>query len=69
MDIDSTIIITKPDSHRAADPKAVARMIKHDSEIIENPKEALEKAKSLAKEDDLVVATGSFYTINSLLSE
>lgn len=64
----SNIIITKPDSERAADPKAVARLVKHDSEIIENPKAALDKAISLAKEDDLVVATGSFYTIGPLLN-
>ena len=65
----SHAIITKPDSHRAADPKAVARLFKHDSKIMENPIDALEYAKSIAKEDDLIVATGSFYTIAPILSE
>jgi dihydrofolate synthase / folylpolyglutamate synthase len=65
----SNAIITKPDSHRAADPKTVARLFKHDSKVIENPKDALEYAKSIAKEDDLIVATGSFYTIAPILSE
>ena len=65
----SHAIITRPDSDRAADPKAVARLIKHDSKIIDNPKDALEYAKSIAKEDDLIIATGSFYTIAPILSE
>ncbi len=62
----SKIIITKPNSDRAASPKEVAKYIDGHYLGIDNPKMALQKAKELKGDDDLILVTGSFYTVGEV---
>ena len=67
------IIVTKPNNQRAADPEVLQRFLEKeygiDAECIEHVPAALEKAKRLAKRDDLIVVTGSFYTVGEIYRE
>lgn len=64
------IILTKPQSDRAAEPDMLHRYLSKsygiDAQCIENIAMALEKAKHLATKEDLVVVTGSFYTVGPI---
>lgn len=66
-DIADKAIITKPKLERSAEPKEIARFF-DDYEIIENVKQAVKYAKSVAKKDDLVVVTGSIFLVGEALS-
>jgi len=65
-----TIIFTKPNSPRAAEPATLQRYLSKsygmETECVENIKMAVEKAKQLATKEDLVVVTGSFYTVGAI---
>jgi dihydrofolate synthase/folylpolyglutamate synthase len=65
-----TIILTKPQSERAAEPDSLHRYLSKsygiDAQCIENIKMALEKAKHIATHNDLIVVTGSFYTVGPI---
>ena len=65
-----TIILTKPQSERAAEPATLQRYLSKsygiEAECIENIPMALEKAKHLAAREDLIVVTGSFYTVGAI---
>ena len=63
------VIITKPDTERAADPK----IIKNEAEkyirtvvVKDNVKNALDYAKSIAKKNDMILITGSLYTVGDV---
>ena len=63
------IVITKPDTERAADPKT----IKNEAEkyirtvvVKDNVKSALDYAKSIAKKNDMILVTGSLYTVGDV---
>jgi dihydrofolate synthase/folylpolyglutamate synthase len=63
------VVITKPDTVRAADPE----IIKNEAEkyirtvvVKDNVKKALDYAKSIAKEKDMVLITGSLYTVGDV---
>jgi len=56
------IIFTRPDTDRALSPYQIAH-ISEDCIITEDVKTALLKAKAVAGEDDLILITGSFYTV------
>jgi dihydrofolate synthase/folylpolyglutamate synthase len=57
-----TIILTKPNVERALSPYSMQSCL--DNAIItDNMRNALEKAKTMATEKDLILVTGSFYTI------
>ncbi len=68
------IIITKPSSPRVGQWQQLAEMARSYCkrvQVVEDPKEALARARLLASSDDLICATGSLYMIadirNSLL--
>ena len=63
------VVITKPDTERAADPK----IIKNEAEkyirtvvVKDNVKNALDYAKSIAKKNDMILITGSLYTVGDV---
>ena len=62
------IIITKPDIERAEDPHKIAKFIKKKVTIINNVNNALEYAKLKANKKDLVVLTGSIFTVGEAFS-
>ena len=63
---DSVVITAHKVMGRAANPDAIAKEIKRHSEdyvIVDDVKEAIKKALSLAKDRDLVLVTGSVFTV------
>ncbi|MCK4521952.1 MAG: bifunctional folylpolyglutamate synthase/dihydrofolate synthase [Nanoarchaeota archaeon] len=62
------IIITKPKIERAAMPKNIAKFIHKKIIIIKNVNDALEYAKMKAKEDDIILLTGSIFTVGEAFS-
>ncbi len=56
------ILLTRPQIARAADPRDLVPFAKH-GDVTETVRDALIKAREMASEDDLIVVTGSFYTI------
>lgn len=63
------VVITKPDTERAADPE----IIKNEAEkyirnisVKENVKDALDYAKSIANKNDMILVTGSLYTVGGV---
>ncbi|HPD60589.1 MAG TPA: folylpolyglutamate synthase/dihydrofolate synthase family protein [Thermodesulfobacteriota bacterium] len=60
------IIFTQPKTDRAASPfflLKTARFLNNNSEVVEDVKQAVQKALSLANQDDLICVTGSLFTI------
>ncbi len=65
------VILTRPSSVRAADPAELAKIAeKHrlEHEIVESPGAAVARALSLAREADLVLITGSHYTVGDAMT-
>jgi dihydrofolate synthase / folylpolyglutamate synthase len=70
-----TITLTRPlgekeeMKERSEDPKIISKYISTHSKVkvIENPMQALKKANSLAKQDDLIVVTGSCYLVGDVM--
>ena len=57
-----TVIFTKPNIERALSPHSMQSCL--DNAIItDNMRNALKKARTMATEKDLILVTGSFYTI------
>lgn len=65
-----SIIVTKPNSPRAADPGMLERFLEKEYGLVvdsvEHVRAAFEKAKRIAQKDDLIVVTGSFYTVGEI---
>lgn len=61
--IGDEIILTKAKISRAADPEEIKRFVSKDVKIIRNIKDALDYCKNKAKEKDLIILTGSIYTV------
>jgi len=64
--LSDVIIINKPSLKRAAPPSLILREAKKYNKnvlIVKNVKESLEKAKSLAGKDDLILVAGSMYML------
>ena len=59
-------ILTRPDMERALAPSLMKTYAK-DAIITEDTRSALMTAKALSKEDDLILVTGSFYTIGEAI--
>jgi folylpolyglutamate synthase/dihydropteroate synthase len=57
-----TVILTKPNTERALLPKNM-RTCLDNAIITDNMRNALKKAKTMTTEKDLLLVTGSFYTI------
>ncbi|TKJ17260.1 bifunctional folylpolyglutamate synthase/dihydrofolate synthase [Candidatus Woesearchaeota archaeon B3_Woes] len=62
------IIITKPHVTRAADPGEIADFIGKEVDIIDDIRDALEYAKIKASKEDLIVLTGSIFTVGEAFS-
>ncbi|MBI5001996.1 bifunctional folylpolyglutamate synthase/dihydrofolate synthase [Candidatus Woesearchaeota archaeon] len=64
------IIATKPNSHRALEPAQIQRYLEKeygmDAEVVEAVPAALERAKRISGKQDLIVVTGSFYTVGEI---
>ena len=66
------IILTKPMTERAADPELLARQVSHVSsnyQIIPHVRDAVNAAIEHAKPDDVVLITGSHYTVGEAMSQ
>jgi dihydrofolate synthase / folylpolyglutamate synthase len=63
-----TLILSKADLDRAIDPKEIQKEIGN-GEIVVNPKDALDRAKEIIGENDLILVTGSLYLIGDLLKQ
>jgi dihydrofolate synthase / folylpolyglutamate synthase len=57
-----TIVLTKPDTARAASPHDLKVLANH-ALIAGSVREALQKTRETATENDVIVITGSFYTV------
>jgi len=60
------IIFTQPKTDRAASPfflLKAARFLDNKGEVVEDVKQAVQKALSLANKNDLICVTGSLFTI------
>ena len=57
------IIITRPKTSRAEKPENIAKFIDKEYDVVDDAKEAVKKAKSIAKEKDLIVVSGSIYVV------
>ncbi len=69
-DVAGLVILTRPSSVRAADPAELAKIAeKHrlEYEIVDSPGAAVARALSLAREADLVLITGSHYTVGDAM--
>ncbi|MBT4540237.1 bifunctional folylpolyglutamate synthase/dihydrofolate synthase [Candidatus Woesearchaeota archaeon] len=70
-----TITITRPHGdrgemkERSEDPKVISKYIsRHEKvNVVEEPKQALKKAQSLANDEDLILVTGSCYLIGDII--
>ena len=60
-----TVILTKPKIERALAPEGVQLPLK-DAMITHNTTDALKRAKELAQKEDMILVTGSFYTIGEV---
>ncbi len=56
-------ILTKPETERALSPEELRKVAPHDAVVTENVRSALEAAKNMARNEDVVVISGSFYTV------
>ena len=67
----NVIIITEPITDRAADSETLARQASHitsNFQIIPHVRDAFKAALNHAKDDDIVLVTGSHYTVGEVLS-
>jgi dihydrofolate synthase/folylpolyglutamate synthase len=65
------IILTRPMTDRAADPELLAKEISTDGfniNVIPMVGDAYNKAKEIAAEDDVVLVTGSHFTVGEVLA-
>jgi dihydrofolate synthase / folylpolyglutamate synthase len=62
------LILTKADLARAVDPEVVKKKI-GEAEIVIDSLDALNKAKKLAGENDLILVTGSLYLLGDLMKK
>lgn len=61
------VIITHPDIDRASKPEHIAKFVEKEFDIIPNVCEAVGSARSLMKKDDLLLITGSIYTVGEAM--
>lgn len=61
------IILVKPKISRALNPRILAENIKKYYLIIEDTKKALEYAKKITKDNDLILVTGSIYVVGEII--
>jgi dihydrofolate synthase/folylpolyglutamate synthase len=56
------ILLTRPRTDRAASPKDLIPLARN-ATVTETINDALKRAREITRDDDLMVITGSFYTI------
>ncbi len=66
-EIADDVIITKSKIHRAADPEFIAKQLNNNYAIIPSIKKAVKFAKSVTKKEDLLLITGSIYTVGEAM--
>lgn len=69
-DVVDLLIVTRPSTPRAADPFEVAALAQEfgvESRVVDTPGAAIENALSSAGEADLVLITGSHYTVGDVM--
>lgn len=67
-----TVVVTRPDSKRAAAPEELARMAAGKAQHVESyadKEEALHRALELSNSERLLIATGSLYLVGALREE
>jgi dihydrofolate synthase/folylpolyglutamate synthase len=62
-------VITKPAISRASGPKYIAEFVKKDYSIIPDVAEAVKSAKSMLKKGNLLLITGSTYTVGEAMKQ
>jgi dihydrofolate synthase / folylpolyglutamate synthase len=63
-DLADSVVLTKADNPRAAEPKALAGYFENRVvHLAENVKQAKEISKSIARKDDLILVTGSLFVV------
>jgi len=65
------IICTKPDYYRAADPGRIMNEVSatgKKGEAVDSLSKAIEKAKAMASPRDLILITGSLFTVGEALT-
>jgi len=65
--VSDTLIITNPVSHKPTDPEKVWKkslMFRKDSLLLPDLKQALLAACQVAEKNDIIIVTGSFYTVS-----
>ncbi len=70
-DFADVLVVTRPATARAADPEEVAALAREmgiESIVVETPGAAIGRALSLAGEADLVLITGSHYTVGDVMT-
>jgi dihydrofolate synthase/folylpolyglutamate synthase len=69
--IADVIILTRPMTDRAADPEVLAKEIPKDGfniNVIPMVREAYKSARELAEKDDIILVTGSHFTVGEVLA-
>ena len=61
------VIITKSNNERAYNPSTIKKYFNKKSIIIKNPKKALDYAKDIAENNDLILITGSIFLVGELM--
>ncbi len=61
------IILTKSSNERAAEPSSIKQYFNKNSIIINNPKQALDYAKKIAKKQDLILIAGSIFLVGEII--
>lgn len=63
------VIFTKPDYKRAGEPEGFVKYVSKRTSFVlkENVEESFKYAKSISKEDDLILITGSFFMVSDFL--
>lgn len=65
----SRFILARPNINRASDPGYIANFVKKDYKIIPEVAEAVKYAKSILKKGDLLLITGSTYTVGEAMKQ
>jgi folylpolyglutamate synthase/dihydropteroate synthase len=63
------VIFTKPNYKRAGEPEEFTKYVSAETKFVikENVKESFRYANSIAKADDLILITGSFFMVSDFL--
>ncbi|MCX6165349.1 MAG: hypothetical protein NTU73_10920, partial [Ignavibacteriae bacterium] len=65
------VVLTKPDNKRAEEPEVLFKSVKRKEDffIAENINIAYKNVKKMAKKNDLILITGSFFLVSDFLKQ